>query len=1062
MKRFLSDLIFGSIYFFASLSTFAQPFNNPKNVDRTAASFFDGQQTFRALEYSTDPQGNNKVYRLQTLPESGLPAMTLQGTDQGSTVYFEDKDPFDNQFTDNPTPYLSAEAVQLHYGFQAVMKATKQRFGWKGLDGIGVSPVKVLMQNMDEIADGNGKVYYFNDGTDEYFFFGRSLKDDTDPFASSLEIIGHEFCHAIFQHRANTPLNLEFCREEESINEGVSFIFGLYIKNKIKQTTPQNYIWTLGDQLDDNPMHVSDPKSHEVADTYNGEFYVNVCSEDYDLATASGIVLKWYYLLSEGFQSSAYNDLGYGYSNLQGIGVEKAIQIVWDAMPDFTLNTDYPAFRNLTLQVAEKLYGLHSTEYLAVQNAWCAVGVCDNNPVGFSMSPVNGAGNVIPWPAVDVNLVWQNNLVKEWEVQFSTKYDFSENLQTITVDDFTAVVDPNGLLVFKATASGNFHPGDKVYARAKITKADPDFCKGINPLCAFYQQFGPAHFFWLSDLQTSFWPYNNNSTNINPWNSPTLSWKSVNDTHRYRLQVATDNAFNDIVYDGVSSYTGNFAEHGKINTLLEMGSNYYARVRAERISQLKIQKNYGVWSTTLNVHTITPTTAIKQAKSQSAIDPAFPVSSLGQQIDWDPVPGASYFVIQVATDNGFNSIVRSVTVAGNSTGTLLLLPPTPDQTPLFVRVLPQKGAAFGICINTWRIITNQQAAVPLMKGPANGSFFPFKAFLGTFEWTQGSLNLNAVDHFEVHFTEKTSNLTSIFTTQGKVFDFLVKDPLLFDDKLGFKVEVLGVNSLGAKSALSLPFDYTVCPDHPGVSFPGDLGKVDPTKNFNIEWYPSAWFDAGSQYLVTIKDGANPLPGFNNKPTTSNFMLVPAGTLVNGKSYTVTVRNSSSCPGIGLPETFFNAVGAGGINQPQPPKLVNFNIELKGFRNDPDGTKFPPEYGTSNYVLGIELIDPDGNLLALVDPNGNQVTQLDVDSENSGVIMVGNNKPEGKYKLRLKMVNIFDPLLYYPFNQPRFSVLLNAQTVVNNHIITVDFINPSSPFNEWQAGFQFADIILDVK
>ncbi len=184
----------------------------------------------------------------------------------------------------------------------------------------------------------------------------------------------------------------------------------------------------------------------------------------------------------------------------------------------------------------------------------------------------------------------------------------------------------------------------------------------------------------------------------------------------------------------------------------------------------------------------------------------------------------------------------------------------------------------------------------------------------------------------------------------------------------------------------------------------------------------------------------------------------AGTLLDGKDYTVTVKNSSACAGILLPVTFFSAKTVGGANQPQPPKLVNFNIELKGFRNDLDGLA----WGTSNYQLGIELIDPDGNLLALVDPNGNQVTHFDVDSENSGLIMAADNKPQGIYKLKLKMLNIFPPLTYYPFDQPRFSVLLNGQPIVTNHVITIDLFDPDAPSNEWKVGFQFVDIALDVK
>ncbi|MBE8971455.1 hypothetical protein IQ277_36305, partial [Nostocales cyanobacterium LEGE 12452] len=163
-------------------------------------------------------------------------------------------------------------------------------------------------------------------------------------------------------------------------------------------------------------------------------------------------------------------------------------------------------------------------------------------------------------------------------------------------------------------------------------------------------------------------------------------------------------------------------------------------------------------------------------------------------------------------------------------------------------------------------------------------------------------------------------------------------------------------------------------------------------------------------------------------------------------------------GIVLLSNLFSAVGAGGSNQPQPPKLVNFTIELKAFRNNVDAFS----WATSDYVLGIELIDPDGNLLALVDPNGNQVTELLVDSENSGVIMQAFNRPQGEYKLRLKMKNIFNPLLYYPFDQPRFSVFLNGKPEVNPHVITANFVDPNSFSHEWKIGFQFVDIILVVK
>jgi len=1035
MKNLQCTLI-GFLAFLLLHKSFSQTIYNYKNVDRTAMSFFDGPQTFRAMEYTLDPDPkSDKIYRLQTLPENGFPEIELQGIDGGQSVYFEDKTPYDNQYTDDQTQYLSAEAVQTFYCFQRVMAAFHQRFGWKGIDGIGVAPVKIYLKNSEDYPLEPPTYAEFHSWIDgEYFDFVRNLSDNTSLY-NSVDAVAHEYAHAIFAHKTSI-INYDkyLCNEYRTLNEGIADIFGIYIKNKIVQSSPQNYDWVLGSQILNTPRDLHNPKSYSFADTYNGEYYINECSEYYEPHPGAGVAGKWFYLLSEGFPGSAYNDLGYGYSDLTGIGVEKAIQIVWDAIPSIKVYSDYPAFKAFTLQAAEKLYGLHSTEYLAVQNAWCAVGVCDNNPVGFSMYPANSAGNVNPWPAAKINLTWTKNGVKKWRVQTSTSYDFSENVQETETDNFTMIVDPNGLLVYSADIDAFYHPGEKVYARAKIVEADPNFCKGLNPLCAFYQQFGPAHAFTLADQKIKFWPDNSLSQVVNPWNKPQLNWLSISDSDRYRIQVATDNDFNNLIYDEVVPHTGNFTDSEEINTILEMGQNYYARVRAERFDFIKINKNYGIWSDVVQLYTATPQTSVLQALNQKANDPPHTVSSLGFVIGWYFYPGATTYVVQVATDDAFLNVIRSQTVAGNLNGINFSLPPVANLTNLFVRVLPQRGNAFGLCNNIWRIRTDENAGVPAMKAPLNGTAFPFKSFLEVFEWTSSTVNVNSIDHFEMHFTEKTSGLTAIYTTLGKAQT--VKDPLSFDDKQGFKVAVLAVNALGAKSALSSPFEYKICPDQPEVLFPADLiGVVNPFQNFDVKWKDSFWFDPGSTYLVTIKDAITDVPvaGFNNKPTTTTSMLVPAGTLANGKKYAVSVKNASTCAGIVLPANVFLANGVGGINQPQQPKLVDFKIELTAFRNDLDGLAWE----TSDYVLGIELIDPDGNILALLDPGMMPVTQLLVDSENSGAIMEAKQKPEGKYKLRLKMLSIVNPLLYYPFDQPRFSVFLNGEPIVNPHVITVD-------------------------
>lgn len=1060
MKKILTLLLSLQVWI-SGHTSFSQQTYNQKNVDRTATSFFDGQQTFRALEYTVDPDPQSeKSYRLQTLPENGFPSVTILGISAGDTVYFDDKAPSDNQFTDNPTPYLSAEAVQLHYGIQAVMKATNERFGWKGLDGTGISPVKILMQNTDELTNVPSNAFYNNDVNNEYFFFGRSL-NGIDPFVSIIDVIAHEFCHAIYQHRSNLPLYKDFCLEEESINEGVAWIFGIYIKNKLKQSTPQNYNWLIGDQTDDDPMHFNDPKSHKIADTYNGEYYVNECSENYELDAGGGVVIKWYYLLSNGFQGSAYNDLGYGYSNLPGIGIEKAIQIVWDVMPGITLNTDYPAFRLLTLQAAEKLYSLNSSEYLAVKNAWCAVGVCDNNQKGFIMSPANGSSAIEPWPTTQATLTWENEPILEWEVQMSTKYDFSENLQAYKVANFTTVINPKGGITYTATVNGYYHPGEKVYARARITQADPNFCRtATNPLCALYQQFGPAHAFTLHNKQASFFSWQQGTNKVNPWKDPTLTWKSVNGAQKYTFQVFADKALTNLVSFGTVNHTGNFHESGVISTLLDNGTKYYTRVRALRTNIQQIIDNFGTWSEVDSIFTVAPPTEVYQAKNQKANDPAKEVSSMGFWVGWDPAPGADAFVIQIATDAAFSNIIRTHNSAGNLTTDLVTLPLLSNQTNLFVRVLPKKGTVYSICLNIWRVVTNENLGLPAMTTPADGSPIEYKDYWGEgFAWKANTLNMALVDHFELHLTKKSSGLTTVYTTDK--LDLYVQDQLMFDSKQGIKAKVRAVGPLDAKSGFSPEFSYPICPDQPLPKFPGDFDKIDPSKAVTFSWHPSQWIKPGDNYLLTIMDNGIPIFGFNNAPTTATSMNVPANTLQPNKTYSFNVQNQGSCPGLKIWTVVFSTLPGANNNPPATP-VKNFIVELRGFRNDPDANFIPPAYGTSDYFLEFELFDPNGVKVPILDGNGQPISQLLVDSENAIMAIAVNQMPVGKYTLKLKMLSIVTPALYFPFDQPRFSVFLDGNVVVGNHFITVDLINPASPFNEWQNGFQFTDIVIDVK
>lgn len=188
------------------------------------------------------------------------------------------------------------------------------------------------------------------------------------------------------------------------------------------------------------------------------------------------------------------------------------------------------------------------------------------------------------------------------------------------------------------------------------------------------------------------------------------------------------------------------------------------------------------------------------------------------------------------------------------------------------------------------------------------------------------------------------------------------------------------------------------------------------------------------------------------------MLLPAGTLGNGKNYTLIIKNSGSCPGPDPWTVLFSTI-AGANNNPPATPTKDLSIQLSAFRNELDPSD-PFSFENADYILGFEVLDPDGNKIQVVDGNGIAISELLVDSENAVLGMFAKDQPVGKYTLKLKIRAISDPPVYYPLDQPRFSVTLNGQTVINNHIITINPFDPT--YDEWKVNYQFTDITLDHK
>jgi hypothetical protein len=188
----------------------------------------------------------------------------------------------------------------------------------------------------------------------------------------SLDIIAHEYAHAV----TGSSAKLEYQYESGALNESFSDIFGESTENYILG----NNDWLIGSDRSVGYLRsMSNPKDKNQPNTYysigtNGFWYIG--TNDYGgVHTNSGVQNYWFYLLANGSGGTKTNDNGYSY-NLTGIGIEKARAIAYRNLTVYlNSSSDYADSRLGSIQAAEDLYGIGSTEANAVIAAWCAVGL---------------------------------------------------------------------------------------------------------------------------------------------------------------------------------------------------------------------------------------------------------------------------------------------------------------------------------------------------------------------------------------------------------------------------------------------------------------------------------------------------------------------------------------------------------------------------------------------------------------------------------------------------------------------------------------------------------------
>ena len=403
---------------------------------------------------------------------------------------------------------------------------------------------------------------------------------------------------------------------------------------------------------------------------------------------------------------------------------------------------------------------------------------------------------------------------------------------------------------------------------------------------------------------------------LNPPEEPALtSWQPVNGAVQYTLQVSTDPLFVD--NSAVRTYTTQTSSYVVPDPLV--GNEYFWRVRATLGSGIVTD-----WSATRSYRMSGLDKAVLTSPADGATAP--PIQDV--VLDWQPVPGAQTYDVQISTDHNFNSLDD----ARNGVMSTRYSPPvTLDNDQYYWRVRPVDAAGNKLDwddVDVWEFRRNWPFQAQL-EYPADGSTVgdPFY-----YQWSP----VKHASYYKVEVaTSPDFSLNSMYDWCTTVNTTLapIDASDCFPQALGhYYWRVIAYDNPGAVVSEAInaevsEFNYdpaivTQTSPAPGATveiptlewepLPGanqydvtltrvDNGQALSARTYNTSWTPRSILPAGVEYRWTVRS------------VSSSGRLGP--TLLTGSQPRFTVAASTATPGA-TPEP----VGAQGITTDRFPTL----------------------------------------------------------------------------------------------------------------------------------------------
>ena len=214
-------------------------------------------------------------------------------------------------------------------------------FNRDSIDGEGMQLLSTVRFRPEGAQDTNYKNAFWN-GTQMHYGEGMVAQD----------VVAHELMHGVTEHRSP----LYYYTQSGAINESLSDIFGEYIDLTYPGGNDSDEVrWQIGEDIATvfgfTLRSMKDPTLSQHPDRTGSPFFRPLDEDQGGVHRNSGVGNKFAYLIADG---DTFNG-----QTVRGIGIEKAAQVVYGAMPMLTSAADYQMLAKALRASCATLIGSH-------------------------------------------------------------------------------------------------------------------------------------------------------------------------------------------------------------------------------------------------------------------------------------------------------------------------------------------------------------------------------------------------------------------------------------------------------------------------------------------------------------------------------------------------------------------------------------------------------------------------------------------------------------------------------------------------------------------------------